>query len=226
MHRGLIAPLMFGILGAAILIWLGMWQMQRLDWKRDILNQIETRISAPPAPLPAVPNPDTEKYMPVSLTGDIETGEIHVLVSRKHVGAGYRVIAPFLMDDGRRILLDRGFITTPQKKAERKIGPVAINGNVHWPDDRNSSTPDNDVSGNIWFARDIPQMAEVLKTEPILVVQNGTSEIDPTVTPLPVDTSGIPNDHLQYAITWFSLAIVWLIMTATYIWRTRARKES
>ncbi|MGB1034341.1 MAG: SURF1 family protein, partial [Primorskyibacter sp.] len=105
-------------------------------------------------------------------------------------------------------------------------GAVTLTGNLHWPDDRNSSTPDNDVDGDTWFARDIPAMAAHLGTEPLLVILRDMTPPDAGVTPLPVDTSGIPNDHLQYAITWYALATVWLTMTGVWIWRRRTGKEA
>ena len=60
----------------------------------------------------------------------------------------------------------------------------------------------------------------------MLVVLRQMSPADPGVSPLPVDTSGIPNDHLQYAVTWFSLAAVWLIMTGVWIRRLRTGREA
>ncbi|NVK59690.1 MAG: SURF1 family protein, partial [Rhodobacteraceae bacterium] len=75
-------------------------------------------------------------------------------------------------------------------------------------------------------ARDIGAMAETLGTEPLLVIARSVAPGDPNIDPLPVDTGGIPNDHLQYAITWFSLAVVWLIMTAYYIARLRKTGET
>ncbi len=215
----ILAPLLFGLIGIAILVSLGTWQVQRLAWKEGILAEIEATIDGPRQPLPDTPNATDHRYMPVAMNGEIGQGELHVLVSVKRRGAGYRIIAPFQTDDGRRILLDRGFVPVDQRDATRTTGLAAIDGNLHWPDDRNSSTPDNDVTGNTWFARDITAMAEVLQTEPILVIARQESPADKAVSPLPVDTSGIPNDHLQYAITWFSLAGVWLIMTAFWIRR-------
>ena len=100
-----------------------------------------------------------------------------------------------------------------------------MQGNLHWPDDRTSSTPENDVEDNTWFARDIEQMADALDTEPVMVIARNMSPPDARVTPLPVDTSGIPNDHLQYAITWYSLAVVWLIGTIALVWRLRQTKK-
>ncbi|WP_299784872.1 SURF1 family protein [uncultured Marivita sp.] len=218
-------PLLTGLIGTAILVWLGTWQMQRLEWKRGILTEIESRIGGDPAPLPATGDPATDRYQPVRLNGTVEPDELYVLVSQKRVGAGYRVISPFVTEDGRRILLDRGFIPVADRDNERDGGPAEVAGNLHWPDDRTSATPDNDIAGNTWFARDVAPMAEALNTEPLLVIARNISPPDPNVTPLPVDTSGIPNDHLQYAITWYSLAVVWLIGTIALVWRLRQTKE-
>ncbi|MCJ7873041.1 SURF1 family protein [Phaeobacter sp. J2-8] len=225
MQRILFA-LIVGLAGTAILVGLGLWQLQRLDWKQGVLAAIEDRISATPVALPAHPDPVTDKYLPVALEGRFDSGEIHVLVSQKHVGAGYRVIAPFVLEDGRRILVDRGFVPVVAVDDARPIGPARVIGNLHWPDDRNSSTPDNDLAGNIWFARDIVDMAAALDTTQALVIARTSEPEDPAITPLPVDTASIPNDHLQYVITWFSLAAIWLGMTGFYIYRATRNKDA
>ncbi|WP_420558856.1 SURF1 family protein [Roseovarius sp.] len=219
--RKTVLPLIFGLAGAAVLIWLGVWQVQRLDWKEGILAQIETRIAAAPVGLPERFDPEADRYLPVTVTGQFGDGALRVLVSRKQVGAGYLVISPFETEGGRRILVDRGFIRQGDALSDAPGGTLSVTGNLHWPDDRNSSTPENDVDGNTWFARDLGQMAEVLSTEPVLLVTRTLSHPEAAVTPLPVDTAHIPNDHLQYAITWFSLAAIWLGMTAFYIFRGR-----
>ncbi|MBY5987618.1 SURF1 family protein [Roseovarius atlanticus] len=221
MLRKTVLPLIFGLAGAAVLIWLGVWQVQRLEWKEGILAQIETRIAAEPVALPDSFEPEADKYLPVSVKGQFGEGALRVLVSRKQVGAGYLVISPFETEGGRRILVDRGFIRQGDTLSDAPGGTLSVTGNLHWPDDRNSSTPENDVDGNTWFARDLGQMAEVLSTEPVLLVARTLSQPEDSVTPLPVDTAHIPNDHLQYAITWFSLAAIWLGMTAFYIFRGR-----
>lgn len=219
----LLPPLLIGLGGAAILVWLGTWQMQRLAWKQGILTDIETTIAGPAQPLPNLIDPVAQRYQPVDLSGEIVEGEVHILVSVKQRGAGWRIIAPFVTQDGRRVLLDRGFVPSNQKAAQRRTGPATIMGNLHWPDDRNASTPDNDIPANTWFARDIGPLAETLQTEPLLVIARSETPADPSLLPLPVDTAGIPNDHLQYAVTWYSLAAVWLVMTA--LWTRRRLKE-
>ncbi len=217
--KRLIAPILIGLIGAAILVALGTWQIQRLSWKSDILAEIDQKIAGEPQALPRVISPSEQRYMPVSINGNINDGALFVLVSVKRRGPGWRVISPFTTDDGRRVLLDRGFVPTDAKDAPLATGPATVLGNMHWPDDRNSSTPDNDITNNTWFARDIQQMAETLDTEPLLVITRELSPLDKGMTPLPVDSSGVANDHLQYAVTWFSLAGIWILMTGVWIRR-------
>ena len=128
-----LAPLLFGLIGAGILVGLGIWQLQRLDWKESVLAQIESRIAADPEPLPQVVDPEAQRYQPVQLSGEFLPGALRVLVSQKQVGAGYRLISPFRTDDGRVVLLDRGFIPVAQKDLTPGTGPALVQGNLHWP---------------------------------------------------------------------------------------------
>jgi surfeit locus 1 family protein len=89
-----------------------------------------------------------------------------------------------------------------------------------WPDDQNDNTPDPDLEANIWFARNIPAMSAALGTAPLMVVATATTPADPRITPLPVNTANIKNDHFEYAVTWFLLALVWAIMSLFLITRT------
>ncbi|WP_377186177.1 SURF1 family protein [Ruegeria meonggei] len=221
--RRILFLLIFGLAGLGVLISLGVWQVQRMAWKHDVLAAIDSRITADPVALPSQVSEGADKYLPVRVSGAMLPGEVHVLVSVKQVGAGYRVIQPFRTGD-RIILVDRGFVPTTAKQAMRITGPMDITGNLHWPDEIDSYTPDPDIDDNIWFARDVPSLAAALRTDPVLLIAR--SETDPGVTPLPVGTVGIPNDHLQYAITWFGLALVWAAMTGYFLWRSRAPSES
>ncbi len=214
-----------GLGGAAILISLGVWQVQRLNWKQAILADITSRISAEPVDLPAQADPVADKYLPVAVTGTYDGQAIYVLVSQKQIGAGYRVISPMVTEAGRRVLVDRGFVRDEDRGAvTRPDRPVTVTGNLHWPQEIDGFTPEPDLEANIWFARDLPAMAQTLNTEPLLVVARETSLPDGPVTPLPVDTEGIPNNHLQYAITWFSLALIWVGMTFVFALRGSRRR--
>lgn len=221
MTRRMIFPLLLGIVGAAILISLGVWQLQRLAWKEAILADISARIMAPPVALPAVPDPQDDRYLPVQMTGAFTGDHLDVLVSRKQVGAGVRVIEAFQTSNGRRVMVDRGFLPEDRRSAPRDSGAATVVGNLHWPEEVDGFTPPPDARTGLWFARDVPAMAQQLSAEPLLIVAR-----EPTgsgIEPMPVDLSGIPNDHLGYAIQWFGLAAVWLGMTAYLLWRIRRR---
>ena len=220
--KRIIFLVVFGLGGVAVLISLGTWQLQRLSWKQTVLAQIEERIVEAPVALPAQPDPAADKYLSVSVEGVMKPQALRVLVSLKSAGAGYRLISPFMMD-GRTILVDRGFISVNDPLPE-PISPEAksvVVGNLHWPNETDSYTPAPDVEQNIWFARDVDVMAAALKTDPIMIVLRTTSQPNAAVIPLPVDTSRIPNDHLQYAITWFLLAFIWAAMTCYFLVRTK-----
>jgi surfeit locus 1 family protein len=221
MTRSIIWPIVFGIGGAAILVSLGIWQVQRLAWKEGVLAEMETQIAADPVAIPEEPDPEAHGYLSVEATGRLGADHIRVLVSQRGQGAGYRAISP--LDTGERtILVDRGFMPTEGEPPVHQR-QVTVIGNLHWPEEVDSFTPENDLARNIWYARDVEALAERLDAEPILVVAREMSVSDDPVTPLPVDTSGIPNDHLEYAITWFSLAAIWLGMTLYLLWRIRRR---
>ena len=210
----------FGLGGLSILVSLGIWQMQRLAWKQAIITQIEERIVEAPIALPANPNRVDDKYLSVTAEGFVNPEFLRVLVSQKRIGAGYKLISPLVLQD-RTVLLDRGFIsvndTLPTDITAQNRSVVT--GNLHWPQEIDSYTPAPDIAKNIWFARDVDAMAKILKTDPVMIVLREISPADTNVTPLPVDTVNIPNDHLQYAITWFLLALIWSAMTAYFLLR-------
>ncbi len=215
----------FGVVGTAILLTLGAWQFQRMNWKKGVLEQIDRVILADPVALPENINKAQHQFLPVKLSGTITEDEIDVLGSVKKIGPGYRIISAFVTDDGRRIMLDRGYVVTRAKEALRPAHRATIIGNLHWPDEKGSSIPDPDIEKNIWFARDIPAMAAVLNTEPVLVVQRQSSEENLVTTPFPVDSSTIPNRHLEYVVTWWGLALAWLGMSAYLIVRIRRKTD-
>ncbi|WP_195818612.1 SURF1 family protein [Roseobacter sp. MH60115] len=225
--RRLVFFLIFGLGGAAILIGLGTWQVQRLAWKEGIIATIDERIAADPVALPTDLDVDRDAYLPVQVTGVLGTDYLRVLVSQKQVGAGYRIIRPMMRDAGR-IMIDMGFIpvSAADDLSVEEGPPVTITGNLQWPQETDGFTPEPDLAENIWFARDVPAMAAALGTEPVLVVRRDAPQSGGPVTPMPVDTSAIPNDHLQYAITWFSLSAIWLAMTAIFLRRPKAANKS
>jgi surfeit locus 1 family protein len=218
-------PLILGLGGIAILLSLGIWQLRRLEWKETILANITARINDAPVDLALVgaADPENDRYMPVTVRGRTTGDEILVLSGKKNEGAGYEVIAAFETTSGRRIMLDRGFIPEALRNVTRPPVDLNVTGNLDWPAEADSYTPPPDARTGLWFARDVPGMATSLGTDALLVVAREANGDAQSIEPVPVDITGIANDHLQYAITWFSLAAVWAGMTAYLLWRIRQR---
>ncbi|MFU8824714.1 SURF1 family protein [Yoonia sp.] len=225
MLRKIIFPLLLGLAGCGVLIWLGLWQVDRLAWKQGIIANINARIAADPQPFRTDVTEESDEYSSVTLSGAPTGEELHVLVSGTSAGTGYRVISRFETDDGLAIMLDQGLLRLEDKDAAPMVAPMQVTGTLLWPDDQNSSTPDPDLDRNIWFARNVDTMAAALDTLPLMVVVSQATPADPRITALPVATADIANDHLSYAITWFLLAIVWAFMTLFLIRRTLRTKD-
>lgn len=224
MLRRMLVPLIFGLGGFAILIGLGVWQVERLAWKRGVLADIDARIVAAPVALPVEIDRVRDNYLPVKMKGRFTGEHVDVLVSRKQIGAGVRVVEVFetgAAPGTRRVLVDRGFVEDDLRGAPRVSGEAEVVGNLHWPVEVDSFTPPPDPKTGLWFARDADAIAAALRTESTFIV--AARPTGGEIEPMPVDSSAIPNDHLQYAITWFSLAAVWLGMTLYLLWRIRQR---
>ena len=111
----------------------------------------------------------------------------------------------------------------------RPAGPVEVIGALYWPDETDGFTPAPDREANIWFARDLGPMAAALGTEPLLIIAERHSgspgeSLGGGDWPRPLRLGvNLANDHLQYAITWFSLALIWAVMSALLVRRERER---
>ena len=220
--RRYLFPLILGVVGCAVLIYLGLWQLDRRAWKEDMLADITAGIQADPVPLPDAIDPSM-KYLPVTVSGTTTGAEIDVLSHTREQGAGYQIVSRFVTDDGRAILLDRGFIPQEARRIDRPPVRLQVTGNLHWPQDASSSTPAPNMDENIWFARDVDAMALTLDTLPVLVVASAVEGDNQGARPLPVAIEGIPNNHLSYAVQWFLIAATWAVMTLALIWRIRQR---
>lgn len=225
MLRKILFPLILGVAGCGVLISLGLWQVERLAWKETILAEIDGRLAAPPAPFTIFVTEDADEYTRVALTGTPTGEELHVLVSGTEAGTGYRVISKVQTELGA-ILVDQGLLAIDNKDAAPLVAQMDMTGTLLWPDDQNSNTPEPDLGANIWFARNVDTMSAALDTLPLMVVTTQTSPSDPRLTPLPVNTASIKNDHFEYAVTWFLLALVWAIMSLYLIFRTTRQKDA
>jgi len=220
-ERRVIAPIVIGLIGTAILIGLGIWQVQRLAWKEALIARLESRLAAEPQRLPAEPQPGRHDYLRVAFEGRLGEGAVYLLTTLRPHGPGYRVIAPVATAGERRVLADLGYIPAARKDEVLPEPGTALDltGALFWPEGGDYFTPEPELEENIWFARDAAAMAAALDTEPVLVIAERHSLGD---WPLPRRLGiGLPNDHLEYAITWFSLAVIWAVMSVLWLRRER-----
>ena len=219
----LLAPLALGLSGTLVLVWLCQWQLDRLVWKQGLITGIEARMEAAPVPVPEAPEAARDSLLRVTLRGDLSGEELHVLTATKADGPGFRVIAAVTEDgSGRRLMVDLGYVPERLKEpGSQRAGETAITGFLHWPDEADDYTPDPDLDRGIWFARDVTAMAAALGTDPILVTAAGHDlGLWPAPRPPGVD---LPNNHLQYALTWGAMAAVWAVMSL--IWARQRWRE-
>lgn len=221
--RRMIGPILVGVFGVVILIALGSWQLQRMGWKEAKLAAINAMLVDAPVALPEQDSTEVDRYRGVTLAGAY-TGEVALkLDSLQDQGPGKRVIAVFATAAGRRVLVDRGIWLDGSAATPTLAHPAQVVGNLDWPQEADSYTPPPDPKTGLWFARDVTAMAKALNAEPTLIVAR-----EPTgdgIIPVPLDTSSIPNNHWQYAMTWFSLAAVWFVMTGFLLWRIRQQSS-
>ncbi len=206
----------------AIFLSLGTWQVQRLVWKQGILADIDARIGAAPVAIPQSPDPEADRYLPIMVQGVLGKG-VSVLASSKSEGPGYRVLTSLTLENGRRVLLDRGFRRLQALPDDGPHSAIKVTGNLYWPNEVDNWTPAPEPQNGLWFARDIPAIAAHLGTEPLLIVARTITPPSDVVHPMPVTSEGIPNRHLEYAVTWFLLAATWVVMTVFALWRIRRR---
>ena len=211
-----VIPALATAIGIAILIGLGVWQVHRLHWKEGLLAQIAALQAAPARPLDGVlakaaQGADIDYIRVEALCPDIETSAYLRLYAVRDGYAGNRIIAAcrLVAEPYGAILVDRGFIAQGLAPSGGHAVAAPIIGIMRKGDTKNFVTPANDPAENLWYWRDIPAMATALgasRPAPsfLMLEQPAPPPGGPAIAPLPSD---IPNNHLQYAITWFGLAV-------------------
>ncbi len=216
----------------AVLVGLGTWQVQRLGWKTDLIDRMEARLSAPAVPLPrdiTAANIDEWEFTRVHLTGVFRHELEMIVLSRPRQGeAGSRVVTPFETEGGRLVLVDRGWVPVgaedPARRADGQIeGPMKVEGLLRGKPQTNLFTPDNQPDRDVWYWID----AEAMSARAAIAPQPFYIEAGPAPNPGGLPIGGrpvveIPNNHLQYAITWYGLAAALL---AVYVIFRRAERR-
>lgn len=235
--RSLLVPGLATLVALAILIGLGTWQMQRKAWKESLIGQIETRAYGEPGSIvPEAEWPtwraDQDEFRKVRVTGtflhDLEA-PVYGLAPGTRQGAplqGYYILTPLRLTTGALVMINRGFVPTELKNSETRpqgqpSGEVTVTGLVRAPEARNLFTPNDDPGRNLWFARDPMAIAQARGLEPMAPFL-----IDADATPNPggwprggQTQLTLPNNHLQYALTWYGLALTLIAVFGAFAWK-------
>jgi surfeit locus 1 family protein len=224
-------PTIFTIPALIVLVGLGVWQLERLQWKEALIAERAERTTAEPVALPAAgaalsPEQLAElDYRHATATGEFLHDHELYLAARTNAGAvGFQVVTPMRLAGGGVVLVNRGWVPdTLKEPATRAAGQIAglvtIDGAMRAPAGQHWLQPDNEPSKNIWFWADLPAMATAAGVGENLVPV--FLEAGPAANPGGYPLGGqtrvtLPNDHLQYAITWFSLAIALAVIYVIY----------
>ncbi len=213
-------PLIFIIAATALLLSLGIWQLKRLEVKNAMIAQIATAQMAPEQTWIGLPAKEEDAlYRHVKATGTFLYDKRFYVVAQPRSGQqGFSVITPFKLPKGELVLVNRGW--SPRDKETRPQNPQTIEGIVRPARGKNplfsSILPQNQPDKNIWFYEDVKAMTAGLPPveNRFIIEQTGKDE-----GTFPAPNNGrisIRNDHLGYAITWFTLAFAGIIMFAIY----------
>lgn len=207
--KKILAPFILGAVGGLILISLGFWQLSRLEEKTAFLQEVETKMQAEMILADQIDN--AQNYQAIQLTGHYGKDYIDLLSGHEVEGAGYRRIQQFILPDGRVILLELGFVDelNKDKSYSLPIGEVQVEGHYYIPQNHSGS---EDQTREVWVGYNLPLMAQSLNAEEILVIAKTSPVSEWQSQPLSTDT--IPNNHRSYAVQWFLLAAIWVIMSS------------
>jgi surfeit locus 1 family protein len=233
--RPRLVPTLF--VGGALLILLGLgtWQVERLAWKTNLLNTIATRMNAAPRPIAGPDFSQVAEYERVQVHGHfLHDREIHLLARSLQSDIGYHIVTPLAADGGGTVLIDRGFVPQDKRDPATRLqgqvqGQVTVTGIVRMPHKPGLAfaLPDNRPAENMWLWLDLPQIANTVGTSLAPFVIDADATPNPGGLPVGGQTRlEVPNDHLQYAITWYALAVALVVMFIIYHRRRRTTAET
>ena len=215
----------------SVALGLGIWQMERREWKRAILDRMAVNRAAAPVSLDELlkGDPLRHEYGRVKVAGTfVHDKEFYLAARSLKNKVGLQVVTPLATDDGRIVLFDRGWIPQETKDPARRAagqvqGRSELTGIVRRNQERRQFAPENVPDRNVWFHVDVPLMRSMAGGKPDPKLDAFFLEADAAANPGGVPVGGqtrldIPNDHLQYAITWFLIALAMAGVYLAYHW--------
>ena len=214
-----------------VLLALGTWQMDRMEWKRALIAERAQRLSAPALNLPAaIADPKALEFRRVQVSGRFLNDRELYLGNRPRRGQpGYHIVTPLQRADGSVAMVDRGWVPLdrklPQSRADGQIeGQATVQGIARLPHTPGIFTPKNQEEANFWFYVDPPAMARWAGLRGALpVFIEAGPQANKGGLPLGGQTeASLADNHLQYALTWYALAIA---LSAIYFLKALKQDE-
>jgi len=192
-----------------VFIALGTWQIIRLDWKNNLILEIENSLKNPPVELT---QSNKANYLKIKTSGSVDFEKQIYLYNLNDSGTpGFEVLNPISID-GENYLLNRGWIPF-EKKGTPEINIIDqtnIVGTIKIQGRKNIFKPDNDLKENYWFSLNREDILKFTgkRFSKYIIYLDGNYQL-----PKPKKiTANISNNHKKYAMTWFSLAISILLL--------------
>ena len=234
-HKSLLAPTLFTLFGLALLLSLGTWQVKRLAWKEGLIAERAAAVAAAPIELPrTLDEARGLEFHPVRAEGTFRHDrELYLHAMTANGAQGYHVVTPLVLARGGTLMVDRGFVPEDRKNPATRAqgnqpGPQQVVGLLRLPLSEKSSwfVPDNAPARGEWFTLDPSAMAHAAGVTDALPF---TIDADATPNPGGYPVGGqtpldLPNNPLQYAITWYLLAVALVVVYLRLVLRRGGRR--
>lgn len=217
----------------AVLCLLGNWQVERLAWKLDLTEKLELRYGLPPIAIPStVSDTDDWLYRHVSVTGRfLHTREMPLYGVGPNGRPGYDLFTPLLSKEGRYVIINRGWVPEDMKEQSSrpetiKAGEIKVTGVLRKSWQKERFAPENDLARNLWYYGDLQAMAKAQDLDKVfpMYLYADKSSIEGEYPIGGRTRLKLVNNHLDYAMTWYGLAIVLLVIYI--IFNVRRRDEA
>lgn len=221
----------------ATLVSLGVWQLHRLAWKRDLIERVEQRVDAPPV---AAPGPEqwpqvnaaNSEYLHVVVRGRYYHDRETLVQAVTELGGGFWVLTPLATVDGHVVLINRGFVPPakrdPATRAQGQVeGITTVTGLVRMSESGGAYLRSNEPAADRWYSRDVAAIAAARGLTDVApyFIDADASEVRSDDAPIGgLTVIRFSNNHLQYALTWFGLASMvaggaFLVLRQEWRWR-------
>lgn len=202
------------------LLWLGTWQLQRLEWKNNLISSFEARSAATPIDLPLVDDITAEmEFRRLQLVGVFDHDNEVFLTGRTYEGnAGFHIVTPFALTNGRVILVNRGWVSESYRDPAKRpfslvAGETKLDAILRFPGQKGYFVPENDPDGGFWFTLIPAQIVAHLGLAgaETSIYADALRTSDVVTLPIAAKTElNLRNSHLSYAFTWYGIALALL----------------